>query len=140
MREKLVGVIGAGVMGTGVAQNLAQTGHEVVLIDSLPAALDKARATIARGVRMRGLFGGGTGLVDDVLARIRATADLSEAAGADFVIENVVEDVAPSRRSTVGSTPSAAPTRLRRQHLGDPDHPHRSCGGRGRSGCSACTS
>ena len=36
MEIRTVGVVGAGVMGAGVAQNLAETGHDVVLIDSAP--------------------------------------------------------------------------------------------------------
>ena len=47
MEIRTVGVVGAGVMGAGVAQNLAETGHDVVLIDVAEAALflcsDRAR-------------------------------------------------------------------------------------------------
>ena len=39
-------MVGAGTMGNGIAHVLAQHGWEVALIDSAPAALDKATATI----------------------------------------------------------------------------------------------
>jgi len=44
-----IGVLGAGVMGVGVAQNLAQCGHEVVLVDRDDEILADARAAITAG-------------------------------------------------------------------------------------------
>ena len=44
-----VGVIGAGVMGVGVAQSLAQTGHEVMLLDLTDEVLQQAEQNIERG-------------------------------------------------------------------------------------------
>ncbi|HEX8353556.1 MAG TPA: 3-hydroxyacyl-CoA dehydrogenase NAD-binding domain-containing protein, partial [Pyrinomonadaceae bacterium] len=55
----VVGVVGAGVMGVGVAQNLAETGHRVVLLDLTDEQLGKARATIRQNLRMRGFFAKG---------------------------------------------------------------------------------
>ena len=46
-----IGVVGAGIMGVGVAQNLAQTGHRVVLLDLAGDVLDRARAEIERNLR-----------------------------------------------------------------------------------------
>ena len=45
-----VGVIGAGQMGNGIAHVAAQSGLSAIMIDVNPEALDKARATIDRGV------------------------------------------------------------------------------------------
>ncbi|HST61259.1 MAG TPA: 3-hydroxyacyl-CoA dehydrogenase NAD-binding domain-containing protein, partial [Longimicrobium sp.] len=53
---KTVGVVGAGVMGAGVAQDLAQTGHRVVLLDLSDPFLARARAEIERNVRFHGFF------------------------------------------------------------------------------------
>ena len=50
-----VGVVGAGVMGTGLTQNLTEHGHEVVLTDRSKEALDRARAEIERGRGLRPL-------------------------------------------------------------------------------------
>ena len=41
-----IGVIGAGVMGKGVAQRFAQYGHEIFLYDIAPKVLDTARSDI----------------------------------------------------------------------------------------------
>ena len=89
-----VGVVGAGVMGVGVAQNLAETGHEVVLVDLANKQLDRAHAAIHQNLRMRGFFNKGKEpkeQSDAVLRRINFTTDYDQFAQTDFVIENVVE-------------------------------------------------
>ncbi len=89
----LVGVVGAGVMGVGVAQNLAQTGHPTVLIDLTEERLDQARGEIRQSLRMQRFFKQDAAAegADAILGRIRFTTDYGELAQADFVIENVVE-------------------------------------------------
>jgi len=92
MSIETVGVIGAGVMGAGVAQNLAQTGHRVVLLDLSDEILARARASIERDMRFQSLFKKGDGeRPADVLARIEFTTDYTPLADADFVVENVTE-------------------------------------------------
>ena len=92
MDFKNVGVVGAGLMGAGVAQNLAQTGHRVVLVDIGPVQLERARGEIRQAVRMQGLFkkekSDGPA---QVLERIVFTTDYGDLADVDFVVENVVE-------------------------------------------------
>lgn len=93
MDIQTVGVVGAGVMGLGVAQNLSQTGHRVVLYDVVPEALERSRAGIRNGIRFQGMFkkgAGGEG-ADAVLDRIVFTTDFDALAAADFVIENATE-------------------------------------------------
>lgn len=93
MDIRSVGVIGAGVMGVGVAHSLAQTGHQVVLVDVDDAILDKAREQIRNNLRFQGLFAKGAPPVDvdGVLARIHGTTDLGRLGEADYVVENVSE-------------------------------------------------
>lgn len=89
-----VGVVGAGVMGVGVAQNLAETGHEVVLVDVANEQLDRAHAAIHQNLRMRGFFNKSKEpkeQSDVVLRRINFTSDYDQFGQVDFVIENVVE-------------------------------------------------
>ncbi|HEV3077123.1 MAG TPA: 3-hydroxyacyl-CoA dehydrogenase family protein [Thermoanaerobaculia bacterium] len=95
---KTVGVIGAGVMGVGVAQSLAQSGHEVVLVDISTARLDQALDELRQNLRLQGLLSRRRGEAAapasptaEVLARIRCTVAYEPLGAADFVIENVVE-------------------------------------------------
>ena len=88
----VIGVIGAGVMGVGVAQNLAQCGHEVILVDTQESILDEARAAIARNCRLSRLTGGPALDPDEVLARISTAVGVEAVAKAEFVIENVTEN------------------------------------------------
>jgi 3-hydroxybutyryl-CoA dehydrogenase len=86
-----VGVLGAGVMGTGVAQNLAQCGHSVVLVDIDPEAVPRALAQIRMNCRMSLMLGGPEIDADEVLARITGGTELGLVADAQVVIENITE-------------------------------------------------
>ncbi len=99
IRFNKVGVVGAGVMGTGVAQNLAQSGIRTVLTDISPAALTRAREAIRNAVRFAGLLGRGAAPVDpdEVVARIEFTTDEARLADVEFLVENVVEKWAVKR-------------------------------------------
>lgn len=88
----VIGVIGAGVMGVGVAQNLAQTGHDVVLVDVSEQILTDALATIRQNCRMSRFLGGPALDADEVLSRISTGVGVDAAAKADIVIENVPEN------------------------------------------------
>jgi 3-hydroxybutyryl-CoA dehydrogenase len=88
-----VAVVGNGLIGHGVAQVFATAGHEVRLIgrrrDSLDRALARIRESLDRFVA-HGLLPGAA--VEGVLARVRVSTALDDAAGADLVIEAVPED------------------------------------------------
>jgi len=88
-----VGVVGAGVIGTGVAQSLAQTGHEVVLVDVSPEILASAEKEIRKSLRFQGMFQKGvqTESAGAVVGRIALTTDLADLRDVDFVVENVPE-------------------------------------------------
>jgi 3-hydroxybutyryl-CoA dehydrogenase len=88
----MIGVIGAGVMGTGVAQNLAQTGHEVVLVDKNEEVLAAALGAIRTNCRLSRLLGGPALDPDEVLSRITTGVGADSVAKADIVIENVTEN------------------------------------------------
>jgi 3-hydroxybutyryl-CoA dehydrogenase len=96
MEIRTVGVIGAGVMGTGLAQNLAETGHSVVLLDVAHAVLDRAREEIRKSYRFQAFFrkkdgGAPAEALDAVLGRIRFTTAPDDLAEIDFLIENATE-------------------------------------------------
>ena len=89
-----VGVVGAGTMGRGVAQSLAQAGLEVVLVDVKKKQLDRARDEILKALRFHRLFAGAGKDEDsaDASERIRYTTSFNDLEDSDVVIENIVEN------------------------------------------------
>lgn len=90
----VIGVVGAGVMGRGLAQDLAQHGHKVLLIDKAPDILDDAVRSIRQNLRAQQLLGKDQGgkSVGDILAHITTSTDLAVLEAADFVVENATEN------------------------------------------------
>ncbi|WP_170337659.1 3-hydroxyacyl-CoA dehydrogenase NAD-binding domain-containing protein [Ruegeria arenilitoris] len=90
---KKVGVLGAGMMGAGIALVSAQAGMEVVLIDRDQAAADKGKA-YTEAYLDKGMKRGKVTAEkkEAMLARITATPDLEKLAGCDLIIEAVFED------------------------------------------------
>lgn len=88
-----IGVIGAGNMGSGIAQKIAQEGINVVMIDIkdefVERGLDNIKNLLHEGVE-RKIFK--PQQVDEILSRITATTDFNAVADADLVIEAVFED------------------------------------------------
>lgn len=88
-----VAVLGAGMMGAGIAYSCARAGIEVLLKDVTPEAAAKGKAyseklcdkAVSRGRTTREK-------ADQVLARITPTAEVADLAGCDAVIEAVFED------------------------------------------------
>lgn len=89
-----VGVVGSGVIGSGVAHLFAQSGHAVTLVDAAQAALDTARSTIASNARMYRMLDKGLPDRELVLGNLTFTTDVAALADAEFVIENITENVA----------------------------------------------
>ncbi|TCP41292.1 3-hydroxyacyl-CoA dehydrogenase NAD-binding domain-containing protein [Rhodovulum marinum] len=88
-----LGILGAGMMGAGIALVAAQAGIEVVLIDQQQEAADKGRA-YTESYMDKGIKRGKAteAKKDEVLGRITATTDYAALSGADLVIEAVFED------------------------------------------------
>ncbi|MFE3444630.1 3-hydroxyacyl-CoA dehydrogenase family protein [Nocardia sp. NPDC059180] len=93
--ERQVGVIGAGTMGTGIAQCLAQAGVPVVLVETDPAATARARRELRSALRLSVLLGRGSGgaNLDEIAARIRWAERLDALRECTFVIESVTEHI-----------------------------------------------
>lgn len=93
MSIQTVGVVGAGVMGVGVAQNLAQQGYRVLLLDIKSDRLQQARQELHNNIRLAQLLNRGEKKepINTILERIVFTTDYAPFADADFVIENATE-------------------------------------------------
>jgi len=90
---KKLGVLGAGMMGAGIAYVAANAGIEVVLIDAAQEAADRGKAH-AEGILAKGMKRGKVSAdkMAEVLARITATTDYALLDGADLIVEAVFED------------------------------------------------
>ncbi|GAA1944591.1 3-hydroxyacyl-CoA dehydrogenase NAD-binding domain-containing protein [Kitasatospora viridis] len=89
-----VAVLGAGMMGAGIAYSCAKAGMQVVLKDVTVAAAEHGKA-YAAGLLDKAVARGRSTAEqrDELLARITATADVADLAGCDAVIEAVFENV-----------------------------------------------
>lgn len=93
MNSQVVGVIGAGVMGIGVAQNLAQTNHHIILLDISDETLERAKQQIKNNLRFQGFFkkSESSPNLQDILNRIKFSTNYQFLQDAEFIIENVTE-------------------------------------------------
>jgi len=99
MPFEIVGVIGLGTMGSGIAQVVAEKGLQVVAVEISPErveqGMERVRAGLDRKVQKGKLSEADR---DAALARISATTDLVQVAGADLVVEAIIEDFAAKAR------------------------------------------
>ncbi len=94
----LIGVVGAGVMGAGIAQVAAQAGHTVLLLDLREGAAAAAIAQTAKA--LDALVAKGRLAADEcaaVMARIQPALSLAELKEAALVIEVIVEKLEPKQ-------------------------------------------
>ncbi|MBE96447.1 3-hydroxyacyl-CoA dehydrogenase PaaH [Marinobacter sp.] len=92
--QTTIAVIGAGAMGSGIAQVAAQAGHKVYLHDQRDGAATAGRDGIAKQLQRRvdkGKMEQQT--VDAIVGRIQPVSALSEVADSRMVIEAIVEDL-----------------------------------------------
>src|SRR6478736_2167048 len=90
MTIKRVGILGSGIMGSGIAEVAAKTGHEVVLRSRKQETADAMVASLTKQVE-RGKLSQED--ADAALARVTATDHIGAVADCDLVIESVVEDM-----------------------------------------------
>jgi len=101
MAKARIAVVGAGLMGHGIAQVFALNGHDVVMYDSVAATLATAKDRIATNLKDLG---------DDASAvqRVQPCADLGDAVrDADYVVEAALEDL-PLKQRLFGEIEAAA--------------------------------
>ena len=111
MAIKIVGIIGSGLMGTGIAQACATAGLDVIVRDIDPAALkrcvDAVSSSLARMVSKQKLT---EAAKEAALAAIRTTTDIKDLAKADFIIEAATENLALKQKILQEVEAIAAPS------------------------------
>jgi 3-hydroxybutyryl-CoA dehydrogenase len=94
MRIQRIGVVGAGTMGNGIAQVFAQSGFEVKLCDTVPAAIERAKSTIEKSLGKfveKGTLSAEER--DAALGRLKAFATLENLSDVDYVVEAIAENL-----------------------------------------------
>ncbi|MDO9535916.1 MAG: 3-hydroxyacyl-CoA dehydrogenase NAD-binding domain-containing protein [Bacillota bacterium] len=87
-------VLGAGIMGAGIAHLMAQNGVNAILVDVDEGILKRAVGNIEKLLTKKVEKGKMTDAqVKELLGRIKISTDMNEAANADFIIEAVIENV-----------------------------------------------
>ena len=95
MSIKRVGIVGSGIMGSGIAETAAASGFEVVLRSRSQNSADATVAGMEKSLNKQVDKGKKTADERDaILARVTATSDLGALKGVDLVIESVIEDLA----------------------------------------------
>jgi 3-hydroxybutyryl-CoA dehydrogenase len=92
MTIQKIGVVGAGLMGNGIAHASIVAGYDVILVDTFDGAIPKAIATMTKNMDRqiaKGSFAAAD--KDAALARLTTSGDFSPLAEADFIIEAVPE-------------------------------------------------
>jgi 3-hydroxyacyl-CoA dehydrogenase/enoyl-CoA hydratase/3-hydroxybutyryl-CoA epimerase len=109
-KVRRLGVIGAGMMGAGIAYVAAEAGIDVVLIDRDQEAADRGRATVegllADAVKRKRRS---ETQAAETLARVEASAEYGRLAGCDLVVEAVFEDPAVKAEATRKAEAALAP-------------------------------
>lgn len=94
MTLRTAGVIGAGTIGRGVAEDLAQAAYDVILVDISEEQLSSALIQIRSDILVYGMFRPEKpkGDVETIVSHISVSTDLARLSSADFIVENVTED------------------------------------------------
>lgn len=94
MEKNKVAVIGAGLMGNGIAQACATAGYDVVNIDTFEAAIEKAKATVEKLFARKVQKGSMTEEKKaEVMGRLQYSCDLEDAKGVFLIVEAVPEKI-----------------------------------------------
>ena len=105
-----VGIVGSGLMATGIAEVAAAAGNEVILRGRSEAAIKKAKGAVAESLDRavgKGKLDGAEAAV--ALGRITTTLEYEDLAECDLVVEAVAEDVEVKRRVWAGLDASVKP-------------------------------
>lgn len=92
LSPQTLAVVGAGQMGSGIAQVAAMSGLKVTLVDAFPGAIEKAVARINESLAKLAKKGVLKEAPEAISARISATPTIENAHGVDFAIEAVNEN------------------------------------------------
>ncbi|HYG99898.1 MAG TPA: 3-hydroxyacyl-CoA dehydrogenase family protein [Terriglobales bacterium] len=98
MNIRKVGVLGCGLMGSGIAQVAATAGYDVTVLEAEQRFLDKGFSSIEKSLAKFAEKGTIQEKPDAIRARLKPTLNKQDLADCDIIIEAIVENVAEKRK------------------------------------------
>src|ERR1700737_3891507 len=98
MEIKKIGVLGCGLMGSGIAQVAAQAGYEVTVLEAEQKFLDKGFGTIEKSLAKLAEKGTLKEAPATVRARLKGTTKNQDLADCDLVVEAIIENLAEKKK------------------------------------------
>jgi 3-hydroxybutyryl-CoA dehydrogenase len=112
MEIRKVGVLGCGLMGSGIAQVSATAGFEVVVLEVDQKFLDKGFAGIRRSLDKFAEKGALKEPAEKILARLQGTTRKEDLAGCDFIVEAIIENLEEKRKMFLSLDPVVKPAAI----------------------------
>jgi 3-hydroxybutyryl-CoA dehydrogenase len=99
MQIKKVGVLGCGLMGSGIAQVSAVAGYDVTVLEQEQRFLDKGFAGIEKSLAKLAEKGKLKDSVESIRVRLKGTTDRNTLADCDIIIEAIIENVEEKKKT-----------------------------------------
>jgi 3-hydroxybutyryl-CoA dehydrogenase len=112
MEIKKVGVLGCGLMGSGIAQVSAMAGFDVTVLEVDQKYIEKGFAAIRKSVEKLAAKGVVAEPVDKTCARLMGTTRKDDLADCDFVVEAVIENLDEKRKMFASIDPIVKPSAI----------------------------
>ncbi len=112
MEIKKVGVLGCGLMGSGIAQVAATAGFDVTVLEVERKYFEKGFAAIRRSLDKLAAKGSFAEPADVIFARLKGTTSTQDLADCDFVVEAVIENLGEKRKMFASIDPIVKPSAI----------------------------
>ena len=112
MEIRKVGVLGCGLMGSGIAQVSATAGFDVVILEVDQKFLDKGFSGIRRSLDKFAEKGALKEPAEKILARLKGTTKREDLAGCDFIVEAIIENLEEKRKMFLSLDPVVKPAAI----------------------------
>src|SRR6202040_4094256 len=112
MEIKKVGVLGCGLMGSGIAQVCATVGFDVTVLEVDQKYIEKGFAAIRRSLEKLAIKGAFAEPADAIFSRLKGATSKQDLANCDFIVEAVVENLDEKRKMFASIDPIGKPAAI----------------------------
>jgi len=112
MEIKKVGVLGCGLMGSGIAQVSATAGFDVTVLEVEQRFIEKGFAAIRKSLDKLSAKGAVSEPAGEIMLRLKGTTRKEDLAGCDFVVEAVIEKLGEKRKMFAAIDPIVKPSAI----------------------------